>query len=94
MAKLICEDGTEVEISKETELSLRTAFGNTARVWKHGDVFKFQTKFNHGVMIYLEPAKKLGQGTVKYIDRPCDVFEELEHYLVPAIFLFNINDKR
>ena len=40
MAKLICKDGTEVNISAETEAELRVAFGKKDRYMRIGDYFK------------------------------------------------------
>ena len=40
MAKLICKDGTEVNISAETEAELRKAFGKEDRHMRTGDYFK------------------------------------------------------
>lgn len=40
MAKLVCKDGTEIEISDETESSLRAAFGTAAapKDYEEGDI--------------------------------------------------------
>ncbi len=39
MTELRCDDGTVVQISKETEKELRKVFGKPEHKWVHGDVF-------------------------------------------------------
>ncbi len=60
-------------------------------VWKHGDMFKFETGCDHGTLIYLEPFDTI-LPTLEYVDRKCSAHGELDYYLDSATFLFNVND--
>ena len=61
-------------------------------VWKHGDVFTFDTGGDRGTMIYL---KYTGKATsVWYIhDDDISTHSSVEYYLATAKFLFNIKEK-
>ena len=61
MAKLICEDGTEVQISTETEAELRAAFGPKPEpTYKVGDVF-WRDHSSCGSTHYLQLRKDAGR---------------------------------
>ncbi len=61
-------------------------------VWVHGDVFKFKTDCDYGILIYLNHICEI-LPKLEYVDRECDTHSGLDYYLDSATFLFNIKDK-
>ncbi len=73
MAELRCADGTVVQISKETELELRKAFGKPERTYTIGDVFWRDHSTARGCH-YVQLGVKLGDCNQVALFAPFDRF--------------------
>lgn len=62
-------------------------------VWEHGDVFRFETSSDFGIMIYIHYYSAKDDPFVCYVNKAYKSYGELDYYLENAKFLFNIKEK-